>query len=129
MTTRPDWLYPEDAPQASAPKPRPWKLRMSIGIMLLMVAAVLVFTSGCKSTSEPKPGPMAKRTAPAKVKAPNVPETLGSSVSVTLYDPGTVVPIDVAALPGTDCWYEINPKDVDGVEGGPKLVEVKAICP
>lgn len=47
---RPEWIY-------GAPVRKPWKLRMSIGIGLLIFALVLVLTSGCKEGAEPSPKP------------------------------------------------------------------------
>lgn len=124
MSTRPEWLY------GKTPAPRkPWKLRMGIGLLLLLLVAVLVFVTGCKSKGEPTPNPNDVAAQSAPVKAPQVPETIGTSVSVTLYDVGTVVPVDTSKLPHVDCWYEIATVDVDKQPGGDKIVEVKAICP
>lgn len=126
MSTRPEWLYGPETRKNS-------RNRYMIAAFAAMIAFLaLIIITGCKSTGEPKPAPLANKSAPAKapkVKAPDVPETVGTSVSVTLYDWGTVVPIDPSKLPGEDCWYEINPKDLDQKPGGAKMVEVKAICP
>lgn len=123
MTTRPEWLYGPETPRNN-------RTRFIIsGVVIALVALCLVILTGCKTTSEPTPNPNDVAAQSAPVKAPQVPETVGSSVSVTLYDWGTVVPIDPSKLPGEDCWYEVNPKDIDQKPGGPKLVEVKAICP
>lgn len=127
MTTRPEWLY-------GTPTPRNNRARLAILCAVALVAAVaLVLLTACERTPRTKPAPQARTAATAAqsapVKAPNVPETIGTSYSVTSYPAGTVIPLDVAKLPGVDCWYEVSAMDDDHVPGGSKHIEVRAICP
>jgi len=120
---RPEWLYGPETPRNS-------RTRFIIsGVVIALAALCLVILTGCKSEGTPTPNPNHVAAQSAPVKAPQVPGTAGTSVSVTIYDSGTVVPVDVTKLPHPDCWFEINLMDADQQPGGTKVVEVKAICP
>lgn len=119
---RPSWIY--------GPETKSVRRRRAVILSTATVAALslLAILTGCgpDSKQDPPPVPLARTSV---IAPPQVPQTAGTGVSVTLYDIGTVVPVDVARLPHVDCWYEVNNKDIDSVPGGPKVVEVKAICP
>lgn len=40
-----------------------------------------------------------------------------------------VITLDMGELPNSDCWYEVDQRDVDGLPGGDKSIQVEPLCP